>query len=141
MVKTVFVDELDGANARSQGLTIWIKRGIKCIAAVWAQEYFEVYYRLSHPFGVLFSRNKTFREMELQSHEIETQAAVEYYEMDEEAYRLKEAKDMKKGYNWFYGMSVKEITESMLQRKHSALEWIHKNRKAVENFKSSAERD
>jgi hypothetical protein len=141
MVKTNIVNNLDGRNAYNKGLTIWIKRGIPAIAAVWAQEYFEIFYRLKHLFGFLFMRTKTERESELQSHEIETQVAVKYYEAIEAAYRLKEAKGMVGGYDLFKGMTVKSVEKAMKDRKPAALEWISQNRKAIEDFKTHAERD
>ena len=84
--------ELDGKNAvnRWPGV-ITLDPDAPDRAAVWAQEAYEVE-RKRHPFGLALVRLDTSqrRDMEMTSHEVETQAAVRVYGRDE-AYRVIEA--------------------------------------------------
>jgi len=94
MVITRVVDDLD-SNARNWPGYILIKRGIKHSAAVWAQEFYEAQLKLNpvNTLKVVFSSDFR-RDMEIMGHEIEVQAAVAIYDVNEEVYRSKEARDL-----------------------------------------------
>lgn len=126
---TSFVEQLS-SNGRNNAFRIRIKRG-PYQAAVYAQELFE--------FGYKWRRLHVFlnkREMELMSHEIEVQAAVLFYGVDEVQYRRREAGGMP-AYPWLKGLSPVVIEQEMLDRSVAAREWVQKRRAKIKRAVSA----
>ncbi len=138
MVKTIFVDQLAGANAKNSWNTIRIKRGLPCIGAIWAQEMFEVQYRRKHPLAAILRLKRFQRESELMGHEVEVQAAVRFYDRKEYNYRFREARVVS-GYTFFSGWSPMRVRKEMLSRRAVALRWVIQNQWLISQFMDLAE--
>lgn len=128
--------DLDGRNAvnRWPGV-ITMDPDTPDRAAVWAQEAYEVE-RKQHPFGLALVRLDTSqrRDMELTSHEVETQAAVRVYGRDETAYRSKEARSLNGGYDGIFdGMTVVRIEAAMRARTPEARAWVEDHLAQIED--------
>ena len=134
-VKTVVKDQLPrSANANNNLLRITMKRDLgKYASAIWAQEYYEVLLKRRH---IIKSRTLKFRnDMELVSHEIETQVAVTLG-ADEHDYRMSEAASLHRGYQGrFSDMPVERINDILKSNKGEALKFISKNRDRIEKAK------
>ena len=71
--------------------------------------------------------------MEITGHEIEVQAAVEFYGVDEGVYRAREVAQMHRGYDGlFKHMTAAQIEARMLDRKAEALHFVSANRSKIE---------
>lgn len=127
--------ELVGANATNRwpGI-ITLDPDAPDRAAIWAQEAYEVQRKLN-PAGLALVRLDTSqrRDMELTSHEIETQAAVRLYGRDEAAYRAKEARSLHGGYDGiFAGMTPAQLEAAMRDRTPEARAWVDRHIKRIE---------
>lgn len=127
--------DLDGRNAlnRWPGI-ITIDPAAPDRAAVWAQEAYEVE-RKGNPAGLALVRLDTShrRDMELTSHEVETQAAVRVYGRDEAAYRAKEARSLHGGYDGiFAGSTPARIEAAMRDRIPEARAWVENHLDQIE---------
>lgn len=127
--------DLDGRNAvnRWPGV-ITMDPDTPDRAAVWAQEAYEVE-RKQHPFGLALVRLDTSqrRDMELTSHEVETQAAVRVYGRQEAAYRAKEALSLHGGYDGiFAGTTPARIECAMRDRTPKARAWVEDHIREIE---------
>lgn len=82
----------------------------------------------------LFQRRK-----ELKSHEIEAQAAGQFYGADAEAYRTREIGSAEAGgmfsYAWLKGMSLTQIRDGMKAHTSGALRWLDRNRAFIEKVR------
>jgi len=103
----------------------------KYAAAIWAQEYFEIKHKRANFFKAI-TRNKEFlRDMEIRSHEIETQVAV-MLGGDEKKYRAKEARAVVR-YPQFKGSGIEAsgIELAMLHKRAEALRFISKHKSKI----------
>ena len=107
------------ANGRNYVGLVYINDTRPCYKAVLCQEIYEACIKLNpiNFFRVLFSESYRL-EMELYSHEIETQAAVDLYDVDEDEYRWKEAYVISKGYG--FNIDTDQAYDRMLQYSHKA---------------------
>lgn len=117
---------IKGANGRNRPLHVIIDPTVPYYKAVLAQEIWESIYK-TNPINLFKSRSKSGqREMELMSHEIEVQAAVLLYGVDEATYRKIESSAMQRGYGGlFKGVDVE--TE-MARLRSDAARWVRDNR-------------
>lgn len=106
-------------------------------AAIWAQEAYEARYKLN-PINFIKSRTSSgCRKMEILSHEIETQAAVILYGVNENEYRNKEARTLSTKYKHaFDGMTQENIIIEMLAVSAKAKRWVEKNIDDIRKIKS-----
>lgn len=85
----------------------------------------------------LYKAHSLRRGMELLSHAIEIQVAVQYYGFTEEQYRTSEINSLKT-YAWLDDMSDEEISKAVQAKYPEARKWIKNNKKLIEkaiNFK------
>jgi len=107
------------ANGRNYVGLVYINHTRPCWKAVLCQEIYEAMLKLNpiRFFRVLFNESHKL-EMELYSHEIETQAAVYLYGVEEEDYRWKEAYVISKGYG--FNIDTDQAYDRMLSYKQKA---------------------
>ena len=125
---------LKSANGRNWPGIVVIHPDAPFKAAVWAQEAYEAQAKLN-PLTFLRTRlsKSERRDMEITGHEIEVQAAVEFYGVNESIYRAREAAQMQRGYDGlFRGMTLAQIEARMLDRKAEALHLVSANRSKIE---------
>ena len=125
---------LKSANGRNWPGIVVIHPDAPFKAAVWAQEFYEARAKLN-PLTFLRTRlsKAALRDMEITGHEIEVQAAVNFYDADECIYRAHEAARMQRGYDGlFRGMTLAQIEARMLDRKAEALHLVSANRSKIE---------
>jgi hypothetical protein len=94
--------------------------------SVLAQEMYESGYKLN-PINLVRTRisRSDQRKMELMGHEVEVQAAVAFYGVNEADHRLNEARAMYAGYEGlFKDMPSDEIVGEMEQRAGKARKWV-----------------
>ena len=102
---------LKSANGRNWPGIVVIHPDAPFKAAVVAQEFYEARAKLN-PLTFLRTRlsKAARRDMEITGHEVEVQAAVEFYGVDESVYRAREAAQMQRGYDGlFRGMTAQQI--------------------------------
>lgn len=118
--------KIKGANGRNRPLHVTIDPTVPYHKAVLAQEIWESIHK-TNPINLLKSRSKSGqREMELMGHEIEVQAAVMLYDVDEREYRKAEAGRMRAGYGGiFRGMDVEA---EMARLSGKARAWVVENK-------------
>lgn len=124
-----FERQLEGKNATNLPGVIFINPDQKFRAAVWAQEAYEAIYKLNPIGGASVKLDSSAkREMEIRSHEIETQVAVRLYNQDENEYRLHEAQVMQRGYGGLFSNStVEQIVGRMKGETPFAKRWVDRN--------------
>jgi hypothetical protein len=116
------------SNAFNSQLYIQVDPKVPCPKAVLAQELYECLYKIN-PIKVIYSKTgKGARELETMSHEVEVQAAVELYGVDEAGYRRKEAVGMAAFYPFFKGFSADTLVEQMERKTPQAKAWLKRNR-------------
>lgn len=133
----VIEKELDGANGRNWPGFIILNPNAKFPAAIFAQEYYESLHKLNpiSYLSVRFSKDAK-REMEILGHEIEVVTASILYNQDENAYRLKEANVMIKGYDsLFKKYSPQGLVQAMQAKNSKAKKFFNKHRKRIESYK------
>lgn len=104
-------------------------------AAIWAQEYAENRYKLTHP-KALFRRPEALRVMEAYGHEVEVQAAFMLGAIEKEGiemYRRKEARALA-GYKQFKGWSVEIIENMMEEQTREALKFATKHFAKIKKY-------
>lgn len=134
----VHIRDLDGRNAKSNAFRIVVDKDAPFRAAIVAQELYEAEEK-QNPIRAVKIRldNNEQRKLEIEGHEVETQAAVLIYEQNETAYRLKEATSMQRGYNGlFKRRAVTEIAGAMEQYSVAAKQWVNVHHKKLKLFKN-----
>lgn len=117
---------LKGANGKNRPLYVQIDTTADYWRAVLAQEIWESI-RKTNPYHLVRSRSDDGqRELELVGHEIEVQAAVMLYDVDEREYRKAEAGRMRAGYGGIF--KGRDVEASMVKHTPLAREWVRKNR-------------
>lgn len=120
--------KIKGANGLNRPLHVIIDPTVPYYKAVLAQEVWESIHK-TNPINLFKSRSKRGqRELELMGHEVEVQAAVLLYGVNEKEYRAKEAKSMT-GYKQFKGFSARSIERDMTKRTQAARKWL--NRRSI----------
>lgn len=128
--------KLKGSNGINWPGFILLDEDLEYPAAVWAQEAYESKLKLNPiNFFKRATSTKFRREMELFSHEIETQVAVRFYKVDETNYRNSEARTLHHNYDGiFRKYSYEELSDKMLANKNKANKWIDKNKSDIKKF-------
>ena len=128
-----FIRSLDRGNARNWPGVVVMEPGLEYPAAVWAQEYYEAKLKLNPANTIKFVFSAGFRrDMEILGHEIEVQAAVAIYRVDEEDYRRKESEDLAK-YDDFKdkNMKPKQIYVLMENVTAEASRFVKNNKREI----------
>lgn len=123
----------DKPNGRNWPFFVKVNKNHPHRAAVWAQEAYESRYKMN-PINLIRSlTRKGKRELEIMGHEIEAQAAHEFYGVNASEYRNKEAIVMAYGYDGlFEGMSASQIAEKMRMQQFAAASWVADHAKYIE---------
>lgn len=123
--------DLDGENGTNNVFRIKIDRDAECPRAVYAQELFEALEKRDPVYAARVRLDRSVqRIMEVQSHEIETQAAVQFCGATEATSRRAEAAAMLRGYDGlFSNWNAERIEREMLNRKGAAIHWLKKHEK------------
>lgn len=125
---------LKSANGRNWPGIVVIHPDAPFKAAVWAQEAYEAQAKMN-PLTFLRTRlpKSARRDMEITGHEVEVQAAVEFYGVDEGVYRAREVAQMHRGYDGlFKHMTAAQIEARMLAERETARRFVSANRSKIE---------
>jgi len=111
---------------------IWMRDGLRYPAAVWAQECYEAEKKLIPGYGWLHVFSPAVRRrLEIIGHEVETQAAVRLYGVDEHDYRQTEATDMIGYYSEFRDFHAHGLARAMETVAPQAKAWVEKNESRI----------
>ena len=137
MIPITLTRSLRGANGRNWPGLVLLDPDAPLRAAVWAQEAYEARYKLNpiNLIRVRFSK-RARREMEIMSHEIEAHAAAVVYARSLAAYREREIRAMRAGYDGLFAdIQAADLRLAMKSVSTEAARWVRRNRNAIERWK------
>lgn len=133
----VGVRDLEGAYGSNTVTKITIDPDAPCPRATYAQELYEARAKRNPVVGIGKRFDSSIhRQMEVEGHEVETQAAVRFCGAHEHTYRQSEAEVMQNGYGGlFRDMSIIEIEARMQEFTEEANKWINAHRVSLSKLR------
>ena len=137
MLPIIYQRRLTGRNATNNSWRVVIDPTAPFWRAVLAQEIWESRHKLGslwrplRLFRRIFRRTEFKQDLELRGHEVEVQAAVQFFSGRETDHRKREARGMVEHYPQFRGWSVARVEIAMEQRADAARKWVREHREEL----------